>query len=85
MTPYYTTAELAEFLDVSVETVKSWRSPEYEHSPLRLVGERYKWNRYRYSAVAVRDFISRNPRYRDKVAALFAPANIYDQLQGQPI
>jgi hypothetical protein len=66
--------EVADLLDVSLKTLKNWRSPEYANSPLHLMGATYRHNRYRYPKSAVLDFAERNPKYRDCILALkFAP------------
>lgn len=66
---YYSTREVADMFCVSVPTVRSWRTPAYEDSPLRLVGERTAHNRYRYSLDALDEFVERNPRFNPFLAA----------------
>ena len=73
---WITSSELATLLQVKLKTLKNWRSPEYANSPLRLVGMTYRHNRYIYPMSAVREFLSRNPQYADRVISVFAPDDV---------
>ena len=76
---YFSTRDVATLFGVAIETVKSWRDadPITPDSPLRLVGERYKHNRYRYTAEQLWDFAQRNPKYMHCVLSLaFAPPTL---------
>lgn len=68
--------EVADLLGTTLRTLKNWRSDAYEKSPLRLVGEVYRHNRYHYPKEAVRAFLLRNPHYMDRVTAAFAPDEV---------
>lgn len=73
LTEYFSTAQVAQIFNVSVETVKSWRSPICENSPLRLVGEATAKTRYRYELEALKDFAERNPKYKPALILHLAP------------
>lgn len=65
---WFTTREVADMFCVSVPTVRSWRTPAYKDSPLRLVGERVGHNQYRYSLDALDAFVALNPRFHPLLA-----------------
>ena len=65
---WFTTREVADMFCVSVPTIRSWRTPAYKDSPLRLVGERTAHNQYRYSLDALDAFVERNPRFHPLLA-----------------
>lgn len=77
---YWTTREVADLFEVSIETVKSWRSPEYEDSPLRLVGERYNKTRYHYPFSALEEFVERNPKYNPFIKAILNRQEVIPKL-----
>ena len=86
-TTYLSTREVAALFGVSTETVKSWRDadPATPNSPLRLIGERYKHNAYRYTHAQLWAFAERNPKYKHCVLAhAFAPLELLTD-QPQPL
>lgn len=57
------TVAVAKLFCVSLDTVRSWRSPALKDSPLYLTGKRVSHNVYMYAPEDVEAFALRNPRY----------------------
>ena len=81
----FTPKVLMELFGVTNHTLRKWRyaKPKSQHY-LPAIADIDNPTKVYYTVDAVKEFLRRNPKYMDRVAAAWAPVEIHCELQAIP-